>query len=116
MECATTELFGPLLTAIRVDTLDEALTIERQSRYGNATSVFTQAGSVARYVVERASSGMVGVNVGVPVPRDPFSFGGTKDSKFGHGEITGRGAVEFWSNLKKVTTKWGLQKDANWMS
>jgi malonate-semialdehyde dehydrogenase (acetylating)/methylmalonate-semialdehyde dehydrogenase len=116
MECARTELFGPVLTAIRVETMDEALGIERQNRYGNATSVFTQSGSVARYVCERASSGMVGVNVGVPVPRDPFSFGGTKDSKFGHGDITGPAAVEFWSNLKKITSKWAAQKDATWMS
>ena len=116
MPCAQSELFGPLLTAIRVKTLDEALAIEEHLPYGNATSVFTQSGAVARVVADRASSGMVGVNVGVPVPRDPFSFGGTKDSKFGHGEITGRGAVDFWSNLKKITTKWAAQSDATWMS
>jgi malonate-semialdehyde dehydrogenase (acetylating)/methylmalonate-semialdehyde dehydrogenase len=116
MECATAELFGPVLTAIRVDTLDEAIAIEQRSPYGNATSVFTQSGAVARFISERSSSGMIGVNVGVPVPRDPFSFGGTKESKFGHGEITGPGAVEFWSNRKKITTKWALQKDASWMS
>jgi len=116
MECATAELFGPVLTAIRVDTLDDALAIERQNRYGNATAIFTQTGSVARRVAERSTSGMLGVNIGVPVPRDPFSFGGTKDSKFGQGDITGRPAVDFWSNVKKVTTKWAAQKDANWMS
>jgi len=116
MDCATAELFGPVLTAIRVDTLDEAIAIEQKSRYGNATSVFTQSGAVARWVGERSSSGMIGVNVGVPVPRDPFSFGGTKDSKFGHGDITGPAAVEFWSNRKKITTKWAVQKDATWMS
>ena len=116
MECATAELFGPVLTAIHVDTLHEAITIEQQGRYGNATSVFTQSGAVARWVSERSSSGMFGVNVGVPVPRDPFSFGGTKDSKFGHGDITGPAAVEFWSNRKKITTKWAAQKDATWMS
>jgi malonate-semialdehyde dehydrogenase (acetylating)/methylmalonate-semialdehyde dehydrogenase len=54
--------------------------------------------------------------VGVPVPRDPFSFGGTRDSKLGHGDITGPGGVEFWSDLKKITTKWTLQTDATWMS
>jgi malonate-semialdehyde dehydrogenase (acetylating)/methylmalonate-semialdehyde dehydrogenase len=116
MECATTELFGPLLTSIRVRTLDEAVAIDRQSRYGNATSIFTQSGAVAQWVIDRASSGMIGVNVGVPVPRDPFSFGGTKDSKFGSGDITGPAAVEFWSQRKKVTTKWAAQKDATWMS
>jgi malonate-semialdehyde dehydrogenase (acetylating) / methylmalonate-semialdehyde dehydrogenase len=116
MDCARAELFGPVLTAIRVRTLDEAIAIERESRYGNATCVFTRSGAVARRVAERASSGMIGVNVGVPVPREPFSFGGTKDSRFGHGDITGQGAVEFWSTLKKITVKWAAQKDATWMS
>lgn len=116
MECVKTELFGPVLTIVRVRTLDEALALERASPYGNATSVFTTSGAVARYVSEHVSSGMVGVNVGVPVPREPFSFGGTRDSKFGHGDITGPAGVEFWTNLKKITTKWALQPDATWMS
>jgi malonate-semialdehyde dehydrogenase (acetylating)/methylmalonate-semialdehyde dehydrogenase len=58
---------------------------------------------------------MIGVNVGVPVPREPFSFGGTKASRFGHGDITGQGGVELWTKLKKVTSKWG-QSDGSWMS
>jgi malonate-semialdehyde dehydrogenase (acetylating)/methylmalonate-semialdehyde dehydrogenase len=116
MECVRAELFGPVLTVMRVRTLDEALSVDRASPYGNATSVFTTSGAVARYVSERARTGMVGVNVGVPVPRDPFSFGGTRDSKLGHGDITGQAGVEFWSTLKKITTKWALQPDATWMS
>jgi malonate-semialdehyde dehydrogenase (acetylating)/methylmalonate-semialdehyde dehydrogenase len=116
MDCAHDELFGPVLSIVRFDTLDEALALERASRYGNATSIFTRSGAVARYVAERATSGMVGVNVGVPVPRDPFSFGGRKDSKFGPGDLTGPGGIEFWSNLKKITTKWALAEDNNWMS
>jgi malonate-semialdehyde dehydrogenase (acetylating)/methylmalonate-semialdehyde dehydrogenase len=59
---------------------------------------------------------MIGVNIGVPVPREPFSFGGTKRSKFGHGDITGPAAVDFWTDLKKITTKWAAQSDATWMS
>jgi hypothetical protein len=58
---------------------------------------------------------MIGINVGVPVPREPFSFGGIQDSKFGHGDITGPSSVEFWSQLKKVTTKWAVQPDTTWM-
>jgi malonate-semialdehyde dehydrogenase (acetylating) / methylmalonate-semialdehyde dehydrogenase len=116
MDCARDELFGPVLTVVRVRTLDEALALEAGSPYGNATSVFTTSAAVARYVAERASTGMIGVNIGVPVPREPFSFGGTKLSRFGHGDITGRPAVEFWTDLKKVTTKWALQPDASWMS
>jgi malonate-semialdehyde dehydrogenase (acetylating) / methylmalonate-semialdehyde dehydrogenase len=119
MECARAELFGPVLTVLRVANLDEALAIEARSPYGNATSVFTTSGAVARTVSERATSGMIGVNVGVPVPREPFSFGGAKESKFGAGDITGRPGVEFWTRWKKITTKWDIQPDATssgWMS
>ena len=116
MECATRELFGPVLTILRVKTLDEALALERQNRYGNATSLFTTRGATARYVAERSTSGMIGVNIGVPVPREPFSFGGTKESRFGHGDMTGRGGADFWTYLKKVTTKWAMAPDQTWMS
>ena len=116
MECACTELFGPVISIIRVNTLDEALSLDAASPYGNATSVFTTSGSVARIVSERSRSGMIGINIGVPVPREPFSFGGTKESKFGCGDITGSGGVEFWSSRKKITSKWAVQSDKNWMS
>ena len=114
--CAREELFGPVLSIVRVPTLHAALEIERASPYGNATSVFTQSGAVARLVSDQATSGMIGINVGVPVPREPFSFGGTKGSRFGHGDITGQGAVELFSKLKKVTSKWGPAVDGSWMS
>jgi malonate-semialdehyde dehydrogenase (acetylating)/methylmalonate-semialdehyde dehydrogenase len=116
MECARAELFGPVLSVIRVSTIDEALALEAASPYGNATTVFTTSGHVARYVSEKATSGMVGINVGVPVPRDPFSFGGSKESKFGHGDVTGPGGVELWTQLKKITTKWAFSPGGNWMS
>ena len=116
MECAQDELFGPILSIIRVNTVDEALALEAKSPYGNALSVFTSSGDVARYVSNNATAGMVGINIGVPVPREPFSFGGTKRSKFGSGDITGNAGVDFWSNKKKITTKWSVQSDKNWMS
>jgi malonate-semialdehyde dehydrogenase (acetylating)/methylmalonate-semialdehyde dehydrogenase len=116
MQCAQAELFGPVLCIVRVPTLEAALNIERQNPYGNATSIFTSSGAAARHVSENASSGMIGINIGVPVPREPFSFGGTKRSKFGHGDITGPAAVDFWTDLKKITTKWAVQTDATWMS
>jgi malonate-semialdehyde dehydrogenase (acetylating)/methylmalonate-semialdehyde dehydrogenase len=116
MECVTSELFGPVLTVVRVDSLDEALALDRATPYGNATSIFTSSGAAARYVVQHATSGMIGVNVGVPVPRDPFSFGGTKDSRFGQGDITGPGAIDLWSQLKKITTRWAASPDASWTS
>ena len=116
MACATEEIFGPVLTVLRVDTIDQALALERASPYGNAISLFTANGATARYVSERSSSGMVGINVGVPVPRDPFPFGGTKASRFGQGDMTGAGGVELWSSAKKITTRWASSRDANWMS
>lgn len=116
MACATDELFGPVLSVIEVDDLEHALALERRSPYGNATSIFTSSGAVARRVSELSTSGMIGVNIGVPVPREPFSFGGTKASRFGHGDITGTAGLDFWTQLKKVTSKWALQADQNWMS
>ncbi len=115
-EAATTEIFGPVITIIRANNLTEAMDMENDAPYGNATSVFTTNGTVADYVASRASNGMIGINIGVPVPREPFSFGGTKDSKFGHGEITGEGSLNFWSDRKKITAKWALHSDHNWMS
>jgi malonate-semialdehyde dehydrogenase (acetylating)/methylmalonate-semialdehyde dehydrogenase len=106
MKIAREEVFGPVLAIIRTRDLDQAIEIENSSAYGNAASVFTENGGLARYVTERASAGMVGVNVGVPVPREPFSFGGWNESKFGAGDITGRGSIEFWTQAKKTTTKW----------
>ncbi|MEP6989620.1 MAG: CoA-acylating methylmalonate-semialdehyde dehydrogenase, partial [bacterium] len=106
MAIARDEVFGPVLAIVRAKTVEDAIAIENGSSYGNAASVFTESGGVARYVMEHASAGMVGVNVGVPVPREPFSFGGWNDSKFGVGDITGRGSIEFWTQSKKMTTKW----------
>lgn len=116
MRIAQEEVFGPVLVIIRTNTVHEALNVENGSPYGNAASVFTESGGTARYVMEKANAGMVGVNVGVPVPREPFSFGGWNDSKFGVGDITGRGSIEFWTQAKKMTTKWSREAGTNWMS
>ncbi|MCE3282084.1 MAG: mmsA [Chitinophagaceae bacterium] len=116
MAVATEEIFGPVISIMRTKTVDEALAIENANPYGNAASVFTQNGGAARYIMERASAGMIGVNVGVPVPREPFSFGGWNESKFGVGDITGKSSIEFWTKLKKSTTKWSAEAGVNWMS
>lgn len=116
MAVAQEEIFGPVIAIMRANSLDEALAIEFKNRYGNAAAVFTQNGSLARYVMEKANSGMIGVNVGVPVPREPFSFGGWNDSKFGVGDITGKSSIEFWTKLKKTTVKWNPESGTNWMS
>ncbi|MEA2723300.1 MAG: malonate-semialdehyde dehydrogenase (acetylating) / methylmalonate-semialdehyde dehydrogenase [Gemmatimonadales bacterium] len=116
MKIAQEEVFGPVLVIVRVGDVDQALAIENASPYGNAAAVFTESGGLARYITDRASAGMVGVNVGVPVPREPFSFGGWNESKFGVGDITGRGSIEFWTRAKKTTTKWNREAGTNWMA
>jgi malonate-semialdehyde dehydrogenase (acetylating)/methylmalonate-semialdehyde dehydrogenase len=116
MSVAKEEIFGPVISIMRTNTVDEALAIENANPYGNAASVFTQNGGMARYIIDRASAGMIGVNVGVPVPREPFSFGGWNESKFGVGDITGKSSIEFWTKLKKSTTKWNPESGVNWMS
>jgi malonate-semialdehyde dehydrogenase (acetylating)/methylmalonate-semialdehyde dehydrogenase len=116
MRVAKEEIFGPVLSIMRTSTVDEALLIENGNQYGNAASVFTQNGSMARYIMERAGAGMIGVNIGVPVPREPFSFGGWNESKFGVGDITGKSSIAFWTKLKKSTTKWNPAAGINWMS
>lgn len=116
MSVAREEIFGPVISIMRTKTVDEALEIENANPYGNAASVFTQNGGMARYIIDRASAGMIGVNVGVPVPREPFSFGGWNESKFGVGDITGKSSIEFWTKLKKSTIKWNAEAGVNWMS
>lgn len=116
MAIAKEEVFGPVISIMRTDSIDEALAIENANPYGNAASVFTQNGGFARYIMERASAGMIGVNIGVPVPREPFSFGGWNESRFGVGDITGKSSIEFWTKLKKTTTKWNPESQTNWMS
>ncbi len=116
MRVANEEIFGPVLSIIRVNNLDEALAIENSNPFGNAAAIFTQSGGMAKYLADNASAGMIGVNIGVPVPREPFSFGGWNDSKFGVGDLTGKSSIHFWTKLKKVTTKWNPEAGINWMS
>ncbi len=114
MKIAKEEVFGPVLAIMRTDDIDEAIRIENSSNYGNASSVFTQSGGLAKYVIEKVSAGMVGVNIGVPVPREPFPFGGWNESRFGVGDITGKSSIHFWTKLKKTTTKWNPEAWVDW--
>ena len=116
MQIAKEEVFGPVLVIMRTNDIDEAIKIENTSNYGNASSVFTQNGSLANYIMDRVNAGMVGVNVGVPVPREPFSFGGWNESRFGVNDITGKSAISFWTKIKKRTTKWNAEDWKDWMS
>lgn len=106
MKIAQEEVFGPVLAILRANDVEEALAIENASPYGNAAAVYTRNGGQAREIVERAGAGMIGINVGVPVPVEPFGFGGWNASKFGVGDITGKSSLEFWTQSKKTTTRW----------
>jgi malonate-semialdehyde dehydrogenase (acetylating)/methylmalonate-semialdehyde dehydrogenase len=106
MPIAREEVFGPVLAIIRVPSIAEALAIENASPYGNAAALYTQSGEAAWAFIQQANAGMIGVNVGVPVPREPFGFGGWNDSRFGVGDITGKSSIAFWTQSKKVTARW----------
>ncbi|MFB6306569.1 MAG: CoA-acylating methylmalonate-semialdehyde dehydrogenase [Flavobacteriales bacterium] len=116
MKIAKEEIFGPVFAIIRAKDVNEAIDIENSSNYGNAAGVFTQSGGAAREIADRVSAGMVGVNIGVPVPREPFPFGGWNESKFGVGDITGKSSIEFWSQNKKTSMKWNPEDKRDWMS
>ncbi len=106
MSVYTDEIFGPVLTVLRVQTLDEALDVVNANPYGNGTAVFTASGEVARTFQRRVQVGMIGINVPIPVPMAFHSFGGWKDSLFGDHHIHGPEGVRFYTRAKVVTTRW----------
>jgi malonate-semialdehyde dehydrogenase (acetylating) / methylmalonate-semialdehyde dehydrogenase len=103
---AKDEIFGPVLSVIRVKTLKEALSVIAESEYGNAASIFTRSGSAAREFSQNVTAGMVGVNVGVPAPVAFFPFSGWKNSFFGDLHALGKDAVHFYTETKVVTCRW----------
>jgi len=100
------EIFGPVLTVIPVDSLDQAIGIIHASEFGNATSIFTDSGRAAREFRYRAEVSMMGINIGVAAPMSFFSFGGTKGSFFGDLKAHGRDAIEFYTDKKMVISRW----------
>jgi malonate-semialdehyde dehydrogenase (acetylating)/methylmalonate-semialdehyde dehydrogenase len=100
------ELFGPILSVVRADSLDEALGHLNASRYGNAASIFTRSGAAARTFKRRAEAGMLGVNVGVAAPMSFFPFCGWKESFFGDLHATGADGIRFYTKTKVVTSRW----------
>ncbi len=105
-EISRTEIFGPVLSIMRADTVDEAIEVLSQSPYGNAASIFTTSGAAARKFRYEAPAGNIGVNIGVAAPMAYFPFSGWKDSFFGvvHGQ--GRDGVEFYTEKKVVIERW----------
>lgn len=100
------EIFGPVLSVVRVDTYDEAVALINGNRYANGTAIFTRDGKTARQFEFDIEVGMVGVNVPIPVPVGAFSFGGWKDSLFGDTHMYGPEAFQFYTRRKVVTTRW----------
>jgi len=106
MTIAREEIFGPVLSVIRVDSLDDAIGLVNRSPFGNATSIFTGSGKAAREYSSRIEVGMVGVNVGVAAPMAFFPFAGWKNSFFGDLHAHGKDAVSFYTEQKVIMSRW----------
>lgn len=106
MKCYQEEIFAPVLVCMNVPTLDDAITLTNQNRYGNGTAVFTTSGSTAKKFVKEIDVGQVGVNVPIPVPLPMFSFTGSRDSIRGDLNFYGRSGLQFYTQLKTVTALW----------
>jgi len=106
MSLYTDEIFGPVLSVVRVDSYDEALALVNTNPYGNGTAIFTNDGGAARRFQNEVEVGMVGVNVPIPVPVSYYSFGGWKSSLFGDSHAYGTDGVHFFTRTKVVTSRW----------
>lgn len=100
------EIFGPVLSVVRVPSFEEALALVNANPYGNGTALFTTDGSLARQYQSDVEVGMVGINVPIPVPAAAYSFGGWKSSLFGDTHAYGPDGVHFFTRSKVVTSKW----------
>ena len=106
MSVYTDEIFGPVLSVVRVDTYDEALDLINSNPYGNGTAIFTNDGGAARRFQNEVEVGMVGINVPIPVPMAYYSFGGWKASLFGDSHAHGTEGVHFFTRGKAITSRW----------
>ncbi len=106
MDCYKDEIFGPVLSVVRVKTFDEAMALLDANPYGNGTAIFTNDGGAARRFQNEVEVGMVGINVPIPVPMAYYSFGGWKASLFGDSHAHGTEGVHFYTRTKAVTSRW----------
>jgi malonate-semialdehyde dehydrogenase (acetylating)/methylmalonate-semialdehyde dehydrogenase len=106
MDAYKDEIFGPVLTIVRVDTYDEAVRLVNDNPYGNGTAIFTRDGGAARQFQFEVQAGMVGINVPIPVPVAYYSFGGWKSSLFGDLHMYGPEGIQFYTRAKIVTSRW----------
>jgi len=114
MEIYKNEIFGPVLSTVRVPTYEAAVQLVHNNPYGNGIAIFTRDGDTARDFVSKIEVGMVGVNVPIPVPVAFHSFGGWKQSLFGDHDIYGPESINFYTRLKAVTSRWptGIKEGA----
>ena len=106
MDVYREEIFGPVLSVLRADTVDEAIELINANPYGNGTAIFTSSGEAARRFQRGVHVGMIGINVPIPVPMAYYSFGGWKDSLFGDLHIHGPEGVAFYTRAKVITSRW----------
>ncbi|MGH0192197.1 UNVERIFIED_CONTAM: hypothetical protein FKN15_005024 [Acipenser sinensis] len=106
MKCYTEEIFGPVLVILEADSLDEAIDIVNNNRYGNGTAIFTTNGATARKYTHGVDVGQIGVNVPIPVPLPMFSFTGSRDSFRGDTNFYGKQGIQFYTQIKTVTSQW----------
>jgi malonate-semialdehyde dehydrogenase (acetylating) / methylmalonate-semialdehyde dehydrogenase len=106
MDCYRDEIFGPVLTVMRVKTYDDAVRLVNENAYGNGTAIFTRDGGAARQFQFEVQAGMVGINVPIPVPVAYYSFGGWKGSLFGDLHMYGPEGIQFYTRGKVVTQRW----------
>ncbi|MGD9750319.1 MAG: aldehyde dehydrogenase family protein, partial [Acidimicrobiia bacterium] len=106
MACYTDEIFGPVLSVVRVGSYAEGLQLINDNPFGNGTAIFTRDGGAARRFQYECNVGMVGVNVPIPVPVSYYSFGGWKASLFGDRHMYGPEGVDFYTRSKVVTSRW----------
>ncbi len=115
MAIARDEIFGPVVTILRVKNLDEAIERVNASPFGNSASLYTSSGGAARVFRKRIEAGMLGINLGVPAPMAFFPFSGWKGSFFGDLHAQGKDAIDFYTRRKVITSRWG-ESDALWKS
>jgi malonate-semialdehyde dehydrogenase (acetylating)/methylmalonate-semialdehyde dehydrogenase len=106
MSVYTDEIFGPVLSVLRVESYDEAMDLVNSNPYGNGTAIFTNDGGAARRFQNEVEVGMVGINVPIPVPMAYYSFGGWKASLFGDSHAHGMDGVQFFTRQKAITSRW----------
>jgi malonate-semialdehyde dehydrogenase (acetylating) / methylmalonate-semialdehyde dehydrogenase len=106
MEVYRNEVFGPVLSVLRADTVEQAIDLVNANPYGNGTAIFTNSGEAARRFQRGVHVGMIGINVPIPVPMAYYSFGGWKDSLFGDKHVHGPEGVSFYTRAKVITSRW----------